>query len=45
MKLEVSVDGKKWTPLDDFDELGGFIQGVDGLSFGIWEVKVRKAKK
>ncbi len=46
MKVEASLDGKKWIYVGSLDELAGFIEGVDVAVFaGRWEVRVRKVEE
>ena len=42
MKMEVSINGIKWTPVADINELEGFIQGIDTM-LGNWKIQIRKA--
>ncbi len=41
MKLEISLDGKTWSPLENLYELEGFLQGVDA-AVPNWKVLLRK---
>ena len=37
MRMEASIDGKTWSPLENIYELKGFQQGVDEKTLNWWE--------